>query len=166
MTELKPCPFCGAPGALYKSGDGPYDRAGCDLECHGFPEMIEKWNTRPLEDALRAELAQEKDDLDYCQANLQRDGMLALAHYERAQKAEAELAQARQRIAELEEAQRWIPVGEGNPPPEHKVIHVICPPAMWPQLARWDGPNKCFTRAGVTHWRPLPEPPEVGNDIY
>jgi len=53
---IKSCPFCGADGAPYRVGDSPeYTHAGCDHECHGFPEPIELWQNRPIEDALRAE---------------------------------------------------------------------------------------------------------------
>jgi len=63
MSELKPCPFCG--------GEAKYQMAGlrnCIVQCdrgalclHLAPndkpgEARDSWNTRPTEDALRAEL--------------------------------------------------------------------------------------------------------------
>ena len=54
MSELKPCPFCGGE-AHYN----PYlNKVWCsNKECEGNSGSwkIAEWNTRPIEDALRAE---------------------------------------------------------------------------------------------------------------
>lgn len=75
----------------------------------------------------------------------------------------------RKRIAELEEAQRWIPVTERLPEVyrdetgEH-IPFIVCEgDGGYPFTARYDGIN---WRAGIfvpdiTHWMPLPELPEV-----
>jgi Lar family restriction alleviation protein len=65
--ELKPCPFCGCNAVLHKTGDtgdGYFVKCwGCDAETEGMlygcdNDAIKQWNTRPIEDQLRAELDQ------------------------------------------------------------------------------------------------------------
>lgn len=66
--ELKPCPFCGVTGDnlrydhLHKEGCIRWllDRASrTETKCPG--ELLRKaWNTRPIEDALRAEIERLK----------------------------------------------------------------------------------------------------------
>lgn len=63
--ELKPCPFCGKPGELVDAKglihlETRDDFACCtDVTCMPMPMHfdVSQWNTRPIEDALRAELA-------------------------------------------------------------------------------------------------------------
>jgi len=64
--DLKPCPFCG--GTSIRRLRLHYD---C-LDCGGRNNFA-NWNTRPLEDALKAKLAscQEADAVEY------RDGVIA-----------------------------------------------------------------------------------------
>lgn len=54
MSELKPCPFCGETpetnGQLVQCYKMP-----CDAR--RFPMPIDSWNTRPIEDALKARIA-------------------------------------------------------------------------------------------------------------
>jgi hypothetical protein len=82
-AELKPCPFCGRKAILQKDEDhhGGYFSLGCakdplsDDTCPGksvyYTEPIENldnaiklWNTRPIEDALRATIASLRQQLD------------------------------------------------------------------------------------------------------
>jgi len=61
FDDLKPCPFCGGKAGF----------VGTEIECidcgmmmpktQTFEGQIRNWNTRPLEDALRAELAALKE---------------------------------------------------------------------------------------------------------
>ena len=83
MSELKPCPFCGADNGYVDVIPNPfsndiYSRGHC-IKCHAvgtfyvqsylegelrpsFEQMAqmatENWNTRPIEDALRARIAE------------------------------------------------------------------------------------------------------------
>lgn len=56
MTELKPCPFCGELPEVIKE-----EYQECQCVTPGCPMYVyvckfERWNTRPIEDALRAEV--------------------------------------------------------------------------------------------------------------
>lgn len=70
--ELKPCPFCGG-GDLIREGncDGDYAQTVCDTCCScgpfidrvgGYWKVIESWNTRPIEDAKDARIAELEAD--------------------------------------------------------------------------------------------------------
>jgi len=129
--ELKPCPFC---GGMPKVNDwtlkGITDkRCFCDNEkCPVYLSKtiaIDDWNTRPIEDALNA------------------------------------------RIAELEAERRWIPVSERLPEKGNLVIGITdyCGYVFF-EIVDDDGQGivlhpyrRC--QGKVTHWMPLPEPPEV-----
>ena len=67
--ELKPCPFCGARGMFEPSGMASVYCYECESGATGFLSSVEEaaavWNHRPIEDALRAELAAERARLDY-----------------------------------------------------------------------------------------------------
>ena len=67
MSELKPCPFCGEPA------DDRYNRlAKCSnkscLMNHWVDDedffIDDDWNTRPIEDALRARIAELEEEID------------------------------------------------------------------------------------------------------
>jgi hypothetical protein len=63
--ELKPCPFCGGKAWVF---DG--DSVGCENTCiNGDPTdgdlpTFETWNTRPVEDQLRAANKRLRTQLD------------------------------------------------------------------------------------------------------
>ena len=75
-----------------------------------------------------------------------------------------------ERIRELEEAQRWIPVSERLPEVDTRVeifggfeqtTHI----GYYRENAKqWDSEDGCYWHGKnfglITHWRPLPEPPE------
>jgi hypothetical protein len=172
MSELKPCPFCGRK---------PYERGGY-VSCHteeclanaDYHEpaigSIEDWNTRPIEDALNARIAELEKDLSNKEIEYTDlwDDALAL----------------QSRIAELEAERRWIPVSEGLPEIEEgdskEYDVVITYPressvtvAWWTynifdkthQRRIWTEDQGEFGHEDitkyVTHWRERPKPPEV-----
>lgn len=54
--ELKPCPFCESEAELLK------DSSVVECSQHFHDALsIEEWNTRPIEDKLRAELKESRD---------------------------------------------------------------------------------------------------------
>ena len=72
MSELKPCPFCGEPA------DDRYNRlAKCSnkscLMNHWVDDedffIDDDWNTRPIEDALRARIAELEAEIDQLTAH-------------------------------------------------------------------------------------------------
>ncbi len=69
------------------------------------------------------------------------------------------------RIAELEQAQRWIPVSERLPEPYVKVL--ACTESGYMEVDyRYAEPiievgvAEFYSLENVTHWMPLPQPPE------
>ena len=60
--ELKPCPFCPSPTDVRLTADDAFWAVVfCSCGAHGAPspdedKAVEYWNTRPIEDALRAAL--------------------------------------------------------------------------------------------------------------
>lgn len=77
MSDLKPCPFCGADAreehsrAMGGFCDEQEVAICCDRDCPGFEGeylprglSISNWNTRPIEDQLRAENAELKAELE------------------------------------------------------------------------------------------------------
>lgn len=88
---------------------------------------------------------------------------------------EAELARLNERIAELEAERRWIPVSERLPEDGESVL-IAVDSAFAPYChvyeafhhsaaTQWATANGLYFHgveyARVTHWMPLPEPPEV-----
>ena len=66
----------------------------------------------------------------------------------------------RAELAELREANWWIPVGERLPEDSNPVLVVV--PAGFVSTSFYRRSNGTWhTWDGITHWRPLPSPPEV-----
>lgn len=54
--ELKPCPFCGEMAFWDSEFSGIYCKCGAEFTFFKTDkEAAERWNTRPIEDSLRAE---------------------------------------------------------------------------------------------------------------
>ena len=54
--ELKPCPFCGGKAFWDSEFSGVYCNCGAEFTFfESDKEAAEKWNSRPIEDALQAE---------------------------------------------------------------------------------------------------------------
>ena len=163
-NELRPCPFCGCTDNFITVTSNPFSNdiySTTHCKCYATGPFIaenyltgekvptresmedkatERWNTRPIEDALN------------------------------------------KRIAELEEAQRWIPVSE-RLPDVGKVVHVISINYIeyftktelvyeTAVLVEIDGVKmfgfvnefSVWSSGDVTHWMyamTLPQPPEV-----
>lgn len=69
MSELKPCPFCGGEAKeqnIIIVGHGLCKMVFCEKCYIDFknPTAIDHWNTRPAEDALKAENEKLKSDLE------------------------------------------------------------------------------------------------------
>ena len=60
MSELKPCPFCGAMPTKLNSGY-TCSTLGCALQENTV--SAKDWNTRPIEDALNARIAELEAEL-------------------------------------------------------------------------------------------------------
>ena len=122
--ELKACSNCNSKHQRFypsNSRDGYYVQCACGARSH-IAETKEKasriWNNRPIEDALRA------------------------------------------RIAELEEAQRWIPVSEALPEDGKLLVsghHAIDKTPCVEEAYCRDG---CIFSSlmDITHWKHMPEP--------
>jgi len=67
MSELKPCPYCGKPGKIDCNDDTGWWYGYCDMCSYDGPSdlgrsgAIKAWNTRPIEDALRACIEDARD---------------------------------------------------------------------------------------------------------
>jgi len=154
--ELRPCPFCGEPA------DDRYNRlAKCSnkscLMNHWVDDedffIDDDWNTRPIEDALQSRIAELEKDLSNKEIEYTDlwDDALAL----------------QARIAELEGERRWIPVSERLPKENAPVLVLTVLGGMFVDFIYGKSVvtgNPDFYELDVedvTHWMPLPTPPEV-----
>ena len=102
MTEPKPCPFCGNDKKELLFCSGEDDDIVICLNCLAENMRLNYWNSRPIEDALRERIVDLESRLDLGTGNMYD---VVVAENER----------LTHRIAELEQAQRWIPVEERLP---------------------------------------------------
>jgi hypothetical protein len=105
--ELKPCPFCGEKAEIrvkqWIDGEGYPDKLVW-VECPdcGDTHRPDNWNTRPIEDALRAELETAYfEKAEFQESNTRLREALGRAHQQR-DALKDELEQARVRLAEAE----------------------------------------------------------------
>lgn len=176
-TELKPCFKCGKQ-AIYANAEGmasggvKTNWATCSDEgCMPTPIVfsVDKWQSRPLEDALRANLARARTRIEQLGADLQHEinEKLTVAEADKAY-----INWLRDKISRLEAENRWIPVGE-RLPGNDRIVLVICASGYltkgWNvQADYWwvfdDNKHEFHPRRHddlVTHWRELPAPPEA-----
>lgn len=186
MSELKPCPFCGKETAEVEC-DGAFwwvKCQSCGASGHVYwfilnngnarDIVIDNWNTRPIEDALNARIAELELRLDVYNGN-----MYDVVVDENA-KLEAQvvilkgmnfdfagsLFKANKRIAELEAERRWIPVSERLPERDGfylvlENVNQVAGYYHWCKVFGWNTDGGRTNIQSVTHWMPLPEPPEV-----
>ena len=65
MSELKACPFCGVVLSVSATGVNGHPANGCIVGKIGLShEDVSKWNIRPIEDGLRADLARLTAELE------------------------------------------------------------------------------------------------------
>ena len=169
--KLKPCPFCGGNNIIIAEVlETLYcDDCGCELA----EDFGGTWNTRPIEDALTARIAElEKDNDEFRQ--LIHDWIIILTpddgyvpDSECNDVATPIDVALRKRIAELEAERRWIPVSERLPDNWESVLTIdiskstqdVVSAFYNPETSLWSTHFSCDL--WVTHWMPLPESPIV-----
>lgn len=137
VKRLEPCPFCGG-NANRETGRYALRWAWCENpSCRAFARAelpIDTWNTRPLEDALRAELASVKLE----NARLRADNLALVEHrenpdadteheaywFKKARALEAELAAA---TARAEKAEKSVAIHKDEIARLLKKYTVPCP---------------------------------------
>ena len=63
--KLKPCPFCGGKAFWDSEFSGVYCHCGAEITfCESDKEAAERWNTRPIEDALKEENKRLREALE------------------------------------------------------------------------------------------------------
>lgn len=125
--ELKACPFCGSVASDPRESEVYQDCVKCD-DC-GYHLETDIYNTRPIEDGLRAKL-------EAVAAAGLRDTKLAMSLYGERENLRAELEQARAENARLREAledttallQESIDPGDFTAPED---IDVLCLCEFW-----------------------------------
>ena len=66
--ELRPCPFCGGTNICTEKGINLNYCDSCSAEAN-----IEHWNKRPIEDALRARIAELEEEIDQLTARWRQE---------------------------------------------------------------------------------------------
>ena len=67
-TKLKSCPFCGGEAFWDSDFSCVYCRCGAEITfCESDKEAAERWNTRPIEDALKEENKRLREALEEIQ---------------------------------------------------------------------------------------------------
>ena len=62
--ELKKCPFCGSEGEILFYGNVSVKYASCKNTKCSLMTPLDEWQSRPIEDALRAKLDEAKEALE------------------------------------------------------------------------------------------------------
>jgi len=154
--ELKACPFCGSNNIRPAQEESGVICRNCGTE--GY----HSWNTRPLEDALRARIAEleasDKYDTELTEKRFDEEATLWKRIVERRD----------ERIKELEDANRWIPVSEKPATVTRVLVYMknnyIVIATYYKHINAWK--NDCGGRIkgdNIIKWQYLPMPtlPEV-----
>jgi len=144
MSELKPCPFCGtlpqANAWIFRGiSETRYFCPNQECPLSVRTVTLEEWNTRPIEDALNARIAELELRLDVYNGNMY-DVVV-------------------DENAKLEAERRWIPVGERLPEEKQNVLALDKTGTAY----HWEHSRSLSNIfvSDYTHWMPLPKPPEV-----
>ena len=159
MSELKKCPFCGGTKICTEKGINLNYCDNCSAESN-----VEHWNTRPIEDALTARIAELEAENDRLQSGWFRDETICPDG-----SLKPKVSDLLNRIAELEAAQRWIPVSERLPQIGVRVLFynnfIKNIHKGWYSGDEWVSDIGVFYNGDklkrITHWMPLSTPPEV-----
>ena len=118
MDNLKPCPFCGSGAIEVCAWENSTDISclDCDytIKCHDCDEedAVDYWNTRPVEDALTAEVERMKDRVERLELLLFKIQETSTPH----------IGSIALYQAELKAINRWckLALGKGNNPDTEK----------------------------------------------
>ena len=168
MSERKPCPFCGSePHASYVAvscrNEECIANAANDEPTIG---LIEAWNTRPIEDALNARIAELEKDLSNKEIEYTDLWDDALALQSRIAELEAESERFTVHSDIKRQDDKWIPVSERLPLlRDSKAVLVYTKSGetysgLYLGNNEWTGLLHDFREGEVTHWMPLPSAPE------
>ena len=146
MSELKPCPFCGT-SVVGIEHDGLYRWVECgNMDCNAAGKVFafltdvgnadhivaNNWNTRPIEDALNARIAE----------------------------LEAEIDQLTAHDAAERQDDKWIPISEN--PTKSDWYLIMYQGYRVPDADYYDVEAGWLSDIPIPdYWMPLPEPPEV-----
>ena len=150
MNELKPCPFCGGTNICTEKGINLNYCDSCSAEAN-----IEHWNTRPIEDDLRARIAE---------LEAESERFTVHSDIERQDDKSPNDTQTDTVVYG-----KWIPVSKRLPECEKDVL-VFWGKASDGSKIDWfgtawrnecDDGKWCTDPIVPTHWMPLPSLPEV-----
>ena len=127
--ELRPCPFCGGTKICTEKGINLNYCDNCSAESN-----VEHWNTRPIEDELRARIAELEADNDQLTA----------------------------RLCQERQDDKWIPVSERLPEANKCVLIYDAGGNMTVDILVKSGGVETYfwlPKYRILFWMPLPEPP-------
>lgn len=166
--KLKPCPFCGVVPDHKINGHGLDDEILCgNNSCPVYSTVdymgglgLQAWNTRPIEDALQARIANLEKDLADTKEPFLYELNRRMAVTTQNTKLHRRIEELEDRIAKLESAQRWIRVEERLPDDGIAVLvwDVDIPLRGWLEDGLWQDEKQNYL-GGVTHWMDLPQSP-------